>query len=372
MSRPVNLQSVFALFFSSGIGLLFLAFAPKMVGELPGQAQTSQPSQEELRRLFLGEKTSPSPTPSRRSMTPTPRPRVTPRPSPTPQHPRLTASPAATSARRSLAIPPSHSDERPRRSTPKSPATASAPENTAARRSGVFQRLRERRIAEAEARNRSAQRGGQAASQAQVLVTKDGLLDEEEQIPPPSPTPRQRRWTLFGGREKDTKRYRYLTPALRKELDLISVRRGRWQYVIVHNSATRNGNARIFDHYHRRVRKMRNGMAYHFVIGNGSASPMGRIEIGDRWRQQINGGHVASDRLNNIAIGICLVGDYDKDVPPQQQLDALKELTDYLRERAGNPRRKTPEVKGHREINPKPTSCPGRRFPLNWLHRTFG
>ena len=29
-------------------------------------------------------------------------------------------------------------------------------------------------------------------------------------------------------------------------------------------------------------------------------------------------------------------------------------------------------VKGHKEINPKPTDCPGDRFPLRWLRQKFG
>jgi len=28
-------------------------------------------------------------------------------------------------------------------------------------------------------------------------------------------------------------------------------------------------------------------------------------------------------------------------------------------------------VKAHREINPKPTDCPGNRFPYTWLHKNF-
>ena len=91
----------------------------------------------------------------------------------------------------------------------------------------------------------------------------------------------------------------------------------------MHNSGTRQGNARIFDTYHRRVRKMPNGLAYHFVIGNGSSSGDGEIEIGSRWTKQINGGHVASDYLNNIAIGICLVGDLNRDDATKAQMAAL-------------------------------------------------
>ena len=54
---------------------------------------------------------------------------------------------------------------------------------------------------------------------------------------------------------------------------------------MVHNSGTRQGSAKAFEHYHRRVRKIQNGLAYHFVIGNGTSTGDGAIEIGaDRER----------------------------------------------------------------------------------------
>lgn len=149
------------------------------------------------------------------------------------------------------------------------------------------------------------------------------------------------------------------------------MQRGRWKYIIVHNSATRQGNAKAFDNYHKNVRKMKNGLAYHFVIGNGTSSGDGEIEVGNRWVRQINGGHVASDYLNNIALGICLVGDFDRDLPTQAQAAALQELITYLRQRCGRVQGKLAIVRGHKQINPRPTSCPGNRFPLRWLSNTF-
>jgi hypothetical protein len=124
------------------------------------------------------------------------------------------------------------------------------------------------------------------------------------------------------------------------------VRRNRWKFIIVHNSGTRQGNMRAFDYYHRRVRRMQNGMAYHFVVGNGTSSGNGEIEIGDRWKRQINGGHVHSDYLNNIGLGICLVGDFNRDRPTKVQLEATEELIKYLRQRCGKA-----EVRPHREMN---------------------
>jgi hypothetical protein len=196
---------------------------------------------------------------------------------------------------------------------------------------------------------------------APIHIEKSGLQVDAGYEPP------QRQ--AFGG---FMKRWRYLTPSVRKAIDNAKVKRGRWKYIIVHNSATRQGNARIFDNYHRRVRKMPNGLAYHFVIGNGRSSGDGEIEIGQRWIRQINGGHVASNYLNDISIGICLVGDLNRDLPTKAQMEALDELCTYLRTRVGKVKGKSAIVKGHKEINPKPTDCPGRRFPLSYLRKRFG
>jgi hypothetical protein len=223
---------------------------------------------------------------------------------------------------------------------------------------------------------------------------------QTESTPPieresPAPTPKKKRhWFFFGKRDDDDSivvqksgaeeekdlvpapggggvSWQYLTPAIRRAIDDARVARNRWKYIIVHNSGTRQGNARIFDYYHRYVRRMPNGLAYQFVIGNGTSSGNGQIEIGNRWVRQLNGGHVHSDYLNYISIGICLVGDFNRDLPTKAEYEALDELIRYLRRRVGKVDGRYSIVRGHKEINPRPTDCPGNRFPLNWLHRSF-
>jgi len=137
-----------------------------------------------------------------------------------------------------------------------------------------------------------------------------------------------------------------------------------WEYIVVHHSGTSGGNARIFDAYHKQ-RGMENGMAYHFVIGNGSDSGDGQIEVGQRWLKQIQGGHLASESLNEIAIGICLVGDFSNHRPDPRQTAALIELVQYLRKLQPDSRLK---FRLHREINTKPTECPGKLFPAPAIH----
>ena len=179
---------------------------------------------------------------------------------------------------------------------------------------------------------------------------------------------------LFGGGRRSSSSgagYRYLTTSVRAQIDRAPVARSRWQYIVVHNSGTRQGNAAAFDYYHRHFRRMQNGLAYHFVIGNGTSTGNGQIEVGDRWRRQINGGHVHSDYLNNIALGICLVGDFNRDQPTRAQLDCCEELIRYLRQRCGKVGDHYPIVKPHREVNPPrwATDCPGDVFPYSWFRR---
>jgi len=152
---------------------------------------------------------------------------------------------------------------------------------------------------------------------------------------------------------------------VKDQIDKVKLQRGRWKYVVIHHSGTASGNARIFDRFHRYVRGWENGLAYHFVIGNGSDSKDGEIEVGSRWTKQLHGGHVHSEYLNQISIGICFVGDYDKDRPTARQIACLIELVGYLRKISGG------QIKFalHREVNPRPTGCPGCNFPSKSMHQ---
>lgn len=149
--------------------------------------------------------------------------------------------------------------------------------------------------------------------------------------------------------------------------DALRVRRldaARWKNVVVHHSATTTGNATMFDAHHRRIRRMENGLGYHFVIGNGSASADGQIEVGPRWKSQINGGHVASLAYNDNSLGICLVGNFEQKQPTRKQFAALVELVSYLKNDLLDGK---PKLYLHRELKGEHTLCPGRHFPAQRL-----
>lgn len=135
-----------------------------------------------------------------------------------------------------------------------------------------------------------------------------------------------------------------------------------WKYIVIHHSATAKGNAARFDHYHRKDRKWQHGLAYHFVIGNGSFSGDGEIEVGGRWEKQIHGAHTANMDCNRVAIGICLVGDFENGgAPTENQLDSLVRLIQYLSRKYNIA---SSDILQHKQVHQKCTACPGKNFPF--------
>lgn len=184
-----------------------------------------------------------------------------------------------------------------------------------------------------------------------VLMKHNGLKDANQihpgkviRIPPVSTAPNKP----------------VLDRAILKLLNETRIVPKKWRYVVIHHSATDSGNAESMDRYHRRERHMENGLAYHFVIGNGRGMPDGEIAIGRRWTDQIQGGHLASEELNEKSIGICLVGNFDDASPTQKQMANLQALLHYLLRSC---RLGSAAVKTHQQINPIHTRCPGQRFP---------
>ena len=158
------------------------------------------------------------------------------------------------------------------------------------------------------------------------------------------------------------------TKNVRKQTDRLLIVPGRWKWIVGHHSGIKNGNAAIYDKAHRR-RGMENGLAYHFVIGNGIDSEDGEIEIGSRWLRQIKGGHVHREDINEVGIGICLVGNFEETKPSSKQLMAFRELVSYLRSDVVG---KKVRFAVHKEIDPGRTVCPGRYFPVAQMHRLYG
>lgn len=135
----------------------------------------------------------------------------------------------------------------------------------------------------------------------------------------------------------------------------------KWKYIVIHHSSTQNGNAKIFDHYQREEKKIRDGLIYHFVIGNGSKSGNGEIEVGERWHKKMAGPHCLDPKMNEQSIGICLVGDFEKTKPTKTQINALVDLLKKLQKDFQIPKE---NIIGRNEVDKGKTDSPGKNFSI--------
>ena len=150
-----------------------------------------------------------------------------------------------------------------------------------------------------------------------------------------------------------------IDPITLNRLNSIRPKPGQWKKIIIHHSATPIDDAVNMHKVHLN-RGMKNGLAYHFVISNGSRKAKdGEIYIGSRWKGQLDGGHVKKLSWNRTSIGICLIGNFEIRSPTSKQLSSLEGLCEYLMKRCGL---SANDVTTHTLFHPKHTVCPGKYF----------
>ena len=135
-----------------------------------------------------------------------------------------------------------------------------------------------------------------------------------------------------------------------------------WKYIVLHHSANPTGGYDSIDREHRK-RLGWNGCGYHFVIGNGTETPDGQVEVAQRWTNQKHGVHCRDGKnpdVNEYGIGICLVGNFEDTPPTPKQVAAVRALVAYLGDRYKIAADHT-ETHSHLAMNP--TACPGKMFP---------
>jgi hypothetical protein len=135
-----------------------------------------------------------------------------------------------------------------------------------------------------------------------------------------------------------------------------------WRYIVLHHSASASGNYDQIDKEHRKILGI-DGCGYHFVIGNGSGSRDGQIEVSQRWIKQKQGAHSRNARTQDAdeyGVGICLIGDFDQQPPSPRQTAATQALIAYLSKRYNV----APSgLRTHAHLAATPTVCPGKYFP---------
>jgi N-acetylmuramoyl-L-alanine amidase len=150
-----------------------------------------------------------------------------------------------------------------------------------------------------------------------------------------------------------------------------SIRANGWRWIVIHHSATPNGSAAAFDRMHKN--KGWDELGYHFVVGNGSETGDGQVEVGPRWRKQKWGAHAKTpdNKYNDFGIGICLVGNFDVNQPTWRQMNAVAKLVAHLQRTYNIP---ADRVIGHGTVRTiehvgTSTACPGRNLNVAQVRR---
>jgi len=121
--------------------------------------------------------------------------------------------------------------------------------------------------------------------------------------------------------------------------------------IIVHHTASPDVPAATIHRWH--ISRGWSGIGYHFVIRANGSIERGRPE-------HTRGAH--APEANTDSIGIVLAGDFTKTKPTEEQIQALVELVQYLREKYGNI-----PVQRHSDVSA--TACPGKLFPWKEFQR---
>lgn len=105
-----------------------------------------------------------------------------------------------------------------------------------------------------------------------------------------------------------------------------------WDGIVIHHSGRSFTDEAWLDRTHRQLGSG-DGIAFHFVVGDGSGVDLGVIAITHRWRAQRGGVHVPGApgaHHNERSIAICLEGNGDARPFHPRQLEALVQLVRRL------------------------------------------
>ncbi|HBK53156.1 MAG TPA: hypothetical protein DDZ44_04370 [Syntrophomonas wolfei] len=132
-------------------------------------------------------------------------------------------------------------------------------------------------------------------------------------------------------------------------------RRSSTHLIVLHHSASPDVPAAEIHAWH--LTRGWAGIGYHFVIRKNGSIERGRP-------LEAIGAH-AGPGINGVSIGICLCGNFMKEMPEADQIESLIKLIAWLNlyYAAANP--KGLDIKLHREV--AATDCPGKLFPVEQI-----
>ena len=135
-----------------------------------------------------------------------------------------------------------------------------------------------------------------------------------------------------------------------------------WKYILLHHSLTKDGktiSTQAIRRYHKGLGWR--DIGYHFLceLVNGEYEVLVGRDLNER------GAHCKQASMNELAIGICLVGNFDLAVVPKPQWDrAVKFVAGLCEQLSISPQ----NVIAHRDYASY-KSCPGEKFNMDFFRQ---
>ena len=132
-----------------------------------------------------------------------------------------------------------------------------------------------------------------------------------------------------------------------------------WDGIVIHHTGSPYGSPEQISARH--IERGLHGLGYHFLVGNGNGAGNGELHVGYRWLDQLPGAHATGPQeaeLNRRYLGVCLIGDGNRQPFSGAQIRRLAQLTASLQSRLGIT---SDRVVLHRDVTE--TTSPGRLFP---------
>lgn len=148
-------------------------------------------------------------------------------------------------------------------------------------------------------------------------------------------------------------------------ISFVVYKRHRWNYIIIHHSASSYGNIEFLQKIHDQRQSgdpLKGTIAYHYAIGNGNGMEDGEIASDRRKQYDLPGVHLSfvNWKRNLRGLGICLIGNIDKKPMTPKQYESLVKHTKELMKKYNI---EIENVEFHGKISGEQTRCPGKFFP---------
>ena len=160
--------------------------------------------------------------------------------------------------------------------------------------------------------------------------------------------------------------WQHLSASTRSDIDQGLARSRRWERVVLHGTGSTTSAPRLLQRYHSNVQGVPEGMAWHFVIGNGKGAADGSILATDGWQRAIPAASGRDPGTRYTSISVCLAGDFHEQPPTDAQLQALSELMDYFGIKLGHL-----PLSAHEGARGDLARCLGDKFPLQQIQQAW-